>query len=135
MFCPICECEFRSGFTRCEGCNADLVDKLATAEESSSPPAESPPAAIVSMVDYCGFLDLDEARQARETLRGERVVSDILIREAPETTADGAVQEEYWLRVEAAKFRRVAPILGFDQVDQPADEAETSTRDKRFGPF
>ena len=130
MFCPICKCEFRSGFTRCEGCNADLVEDLATVEGSSSRPADSPPAAVVPMAEYCGFLDLDEARQARETLRRERIVSDILIREAPETIANGPVTEEYWLRVEAAQFRMAAPILGFDQADQAADEAEMSTCSK-----
>ena len=25
MFCPVCHDEFRPGFTRCEGCDADLV--------------------------------------------------------------------------------------------------------------
>jgi hypothetical protein len=130
MFCPICNCEFRSGFTRCEGCDTDLVEELASVDEPSAAPAEPVPAAFIPMADYCGFLDLDEARQARDVLRRERIVSDILIREGPETSPDGPIQEEYWLRVEAARFRMAAPILGFDQAEQGVDDTETSTCSK-----
>lgn len=37
MFCPRCRDEFREGFTRCRGCDVDLVEAL--------PPEEPPPAA------------------------------------------------------------------------------------------
>lgn len=127
MFCPICKCEFRSGFTRCEGCDTDLVEELASTDEPSISPAGSPAPAVGPMAEYCGFLDLDEARQARDTLRRERIAADILIQEGPETGPDGPIQEEYWLRVEATRFRLAAPILGFDRAEQAADDAETST--------
>jgi hypothetical protein len=28
MFCPICKCEFREGFTTCSDCNVSLVEAL-----------------------------------------------------------------------------------------------------------
>lgn len=127
MFCPVCKCEFRVGFTRCESCNTDLVDDLAAAEESAPRPADPAKPMLIRMAEYCGFLDLDEARQARDTLRRERIASDILIREAPGGRPDGPVEkEEYWLRVEASRFPQAAPILGFDQVDPSDDETLTS---------
>ncbi|HVB33128.1 MAG TPA: hypothetical protein VNJ52_01955 [Patescibacteria group bacterium] len=40
MFCPNCGIEYRPGFTRCNDCDVDLVDKLPSEEE----PAEGEPA-------------------------------------------------------------------------------------------
>ncbi len=28
MFCPVCKCEYRAGFTHCPDCDVDLVDSL-----------------------------------------------------------------------------------------------------------
>jgi len=108
MFCPVCKDEFRGGFTRCATCDVDLVEDLSAAPER--PPETAPVAMPVPLAEYCGFLDLDDARAAREHLRGEGIRSDILIRESP--SDDGAAEEEYWLRVEAKRFRHVAKLLG-----------------------
>ncbi|MGH9776613.1 MAG: hypothetical protein ACRD50_16905 [Candidatus Acidiferrales bacterium] len=36
MFCPECKAEYRSGFTRCADCDADLVDSLDASSASGS---------------------------------------------------------------------------------------------------
>jgi hypothetical protein len=127
MFCPQCKDEFRAGFTRCASCDVDLVDSLGEVEQSraTSGAAASPPSAV-PMVEYCGFLDLDEARQARGMLRREGIRSDVLIRESPDTEPGGPIVEEYWLRVESCDFRRAAPILGYDGAESEGSSESSS---------
>jgi hypothetical protein len=103
MFCPGCGDEFREGFTRCGRCDLDLV-----AEPPTRPAAGRPDRpATASWVDYCGFFALDDARRARDDLRGAGIRSEILIREPP----DGD-HEEYWLRVDSERIAEVPGILG-----------------------
>ena len=52
---------------------------------------------------FCGFLSLDDARQAREDLREAGIPADILIREAE--------SEEFWIRVPRRRFAEVADVL------------------------
>lgn len=120
MFCPVCRDEFRPGFTRCANCGVDLVESLegrAAATEDRPARKETPTAPPVPMVEYCGFLSLDEARGARERLKQEGIRSDILIREL-----SGEPTEEYWLRVESQRYRHVQGLLGFDEADHAAGE-------------
>jgi hypothetical protein len=74
------------------------------------------------MVDYCGFLGLEEARAARDSLRLEGIRSEIVIRESPESAIDRPIKEEYWLRVDHGRYRECSAILGYDQVE-PDEEA------------
>ena len=78
------------------------------------------------MADYCGFFELDEARRARDQLKTERILSDIVIKENSEAAGQNPLGEEYWLRVEAAKYRMAAPVLGFDSADAESN-GEAST--------
>ena len=119
MFCPTCKDEFRPGFTRCGACSVDLVESLSA---PASRPAPPPPAVAgpVHLADYCGFLSLEEAREARDRLRADRIRSEIVIREAPEAPLDHPVSEEYWLRVDAARLREVASVLGDVPEVEPA---------------
>ncbi|MHC4992874.1 MAG: hypothetical protein ACYTGC_18025, partial [Planctomycetota bacterium] len=82
MFCPSCKDEFRAGFTRCANCDVDLVDDLSKVETGPAVPAERERAEqlFVPLREYCGFLDLDEARHARDTLRLEGIRCEIAIR-------------------------------------------------------
>jgi hypothetical protein len=64
------------------------------------------------MADYCGFLALDEAREARDRLAAQGIRAEIAIREAPAAGGEGG--EEYWLRVDASRYALVPEILGFD---------------------
>jgi hypothetical protein len=75
------------------------------------------------MVDYCGFLGLVEAREARDSLRLEGIRSEIVIRESPESAIDRPIKEEYWLRVEHGSYRSCSAILGFDHVEPDEDDA------------
>jgi rubrerythrin len=74
-------------------------------------------------VDYCGFLDLDEARMARDSLRRELIRSEIVIREAADSTMDRSIKEEYWLRIEHKSFRASSEILGYDRVESDQEES------------
>jgi len=76
------------------------------------------------MVEYCGFLGLDEARQARDRLKEDRVRSEIVIRESPESFATDRVTEEFWLRVERDAYKKAVSLLGFDEAE-PAGDAES----------
>ena len=51
-----------------------------------------------------------------------------MIREAPGTAPEAPVaEEEYWLRVETAQYKRVPSILGFDAADEEESSAESDT--------
>ena len=119
MFCPSCKDEFRPGFTRCATCNVDLVDSLsdvaaAPVEKKARKETHAGPT-FVPMVDYCGFLTLEDARESRERLKEQAIRSEIVIRETP-----GSTDEEYWLRVEKDRHREVFSLLGFDEHDHNA---------------
>jgi predicted amidophosphoribosyltransferase len=118
MFCPVCKDEFRPGFTRCANCGVDLVERLDDRAAPVTEPEkrrESIPIPLLSMVEYCGFVSLDDARQARERLKEEGIRSDILIRETPDDH-----QEEFWLRVDRDRYRQTQALLGFDEVEPAA---------------
>ena len=119
MFCPKCQDEFRSGFTRCGRCNVDLVEDLAAVKQEAV--ARQAPM-LVRLAEYCGFLSLEEARSARDKLRRERIRYEIVLREPPDASWEGPAQEEYWLRVDASQAKRVAQILG--DVPTVADDTD-----------
>jgi len=123
MFCPACRDEFRPGFTRCAACGVDLVETLDRAELPSREPAvHHEPAAVVHLVDYCGFVSLDEARQARQRLRSEDIRGEIVIRDDARGAQAGPPGEEYWLRVDRTRLQDVHAMLGFDEASgQSAD--------------
>jgi hypothetical protein len=109
MFCPSCKSEFREGFTRCGSCDVDLV-----AEPPDERPASSAPGATVTanLVEYCGFLSLEDAREARDRLRRERLSSEIVIRDLGGADPWAPAKEEYWIRVPSSAIRTVTTILG-----------------------
>ncbi len=88
-------------------------------------PSAAPAPVLVQMAEYCGFLSLDDARDARDRLRREAIRSEIVIREPLGSGVDAPVQEEYWLRVERDRYRQAAAILGFDEADSPSGEGDT----------
>jgi hypothetical protein len=117
MFCPSCRDEFRAGFTRCASCGVDLVPELgASAPRASGPavPPAAPAAGPVPMAEYCGFLELDEAREARARLRGLGIRTEVVLRDA----AHAPDAEEYWLRVERARLAEAAQELGYHEVEE-----------------
>ena len=136
MYCPSCKDEFRPGFTRCEGCGVDLVDDLSADPPRAETTATSaaPAAGPLQMLDYCGFLELDDARGARETLRAEGIRSEITIRDAPEETPDGQVLEEYWLRIDVKGYKQAAALLGLDTVEETDEVDATVICPKCEGP-
>ena len=124
MICPVCRDEYRPGFTRCATCSVDLVETLDAAQPHAPAAATPPPAAgsgapaVELTVPYCGFLSLDEARQAREALRAKGVRSVIVI-----TAPHG--DEEYWIRVAAADVRATTAVLGPPEAVEIRDESFT----------
>jgi hypothetical protein len=127
MFCPICKDEFRPGFTRCASCDVDLVESLSGSAPGSAPAAPAAPAVSPrSLIEYCGFVSLDDARRARDQLLQEMIGSEIAIRVTPAPPAGGARAEEYWLRVERGRYKDVVRLLGYDEAEGPAHEDEGS---------
>jgi hypothetical protein len=126
MFCPVCKDEFRPGFTRCAACGVDLVDRLdpsGTSPESTRE-ARKPSAGpvYVPLAEYCGFVSLEESRDARDRLKAAGIRSEIAIRESMESFSGSTVEEEYWLRVERDRYREVVNLLGFDVADHADDD-------------
>lgn len=128
MFCPRCRDEFRPGFTRCAACDVDLVRDLSAAGSAGvvGQPAVPPPNPV-RLTQYCGFLSLDDAREARDKLRERRIRSEIVLREAPGASFDEPVEEEAWLHVETSRLAEVGKILpepvlavGEDDLGEPA---------------
>jgi len=116
VFCPRCRDEFRPGFTRCAACDVDLVEQLphergallSAAAVAAVPTRSHGP---VRLSDYCGFLSLDEAREARDLLRTHGIASEIVLREALDADPEGPFAEEAWLRVDVARLNEVRRIL------------------------
>lgn len=116
MFCPVCRCEYRPGFSRCATCEVDLVPNLDGAPSPARRPATMTAAAPRSegRVQFCGFQVLDEAQQARGQLHERGIGSDILIRQATDEDGDESDRDEYWLLVGPSDFRAAQGILGYD---------------------
>jgi len=126
MFCPVCRDEYRPGFTRCATCDAALVEALDAAGPRAPAPIVAEVAAEEATANFCGFLTLDEARHARDKVREAKLTAEILIRDAPGSTAEAPVEEEFWLRVRPRDFRAIVGLIGFEPV-------ETADADDAFG--
>jgi hypothetical protein len=114
MYCPNCRDEYRPGFTRCATCDVPLVPSLdaGTAAKPAAVLAEI--AAEEDTANFCGFLTLEEARQAREQVQAAGMPAEILIKDAPAPTGDKPDHDEYWLRVRPRDFRAVIGVVGFE---------------------
>jgi len=121
MFCPVCRDEYRPGFTRCASCDVDLVDAPEAAAPRKAAPILAEVAAEEATANFCGFLTLDEARQARDKLREASLPAEILIKDAPRTADQASVREEFWLRVRPKDAQAVVGLIGFEPAD--ADDA------------
>jgi len=125
MFCPVCESDYRPGITRCATCGVDLVAEHAPVRQLPSSEVEG--AAAAEMVDYCGFLSLEDARQARRLLRPHGIDSEIVIRDAAGSASAQDPGEEYWLRVPARRALEATEILGHDAAADAAGDYAPGT--------
>ena len=115
MICPQCRSEYRAGFTRCAECKIDLVEEGTLPEPEKASATHVDPATRMRMdasleaelFPFCGFLGVEDARAARDSLREAGIPADILIREA--VGPDGEV-EEFWIRVPRRRFAEVADV-------------------------
>jgi hypothetical protein len=125
MFCPVCRDEYRPGFTRCATCDVALVEAAGGAAASAAEPSRAVSIRLDEpFVNFCGFLTLEEAREARDKVRAAGRPAEILIRDAPQSLATDPVHEEYWLRGRANDFKVFGQIVGF--APEIADLAEDS---------
>jgi hypothetical protein len=113
----------------------DLVHDLSNAQASPDGEPSAPTGAarmttgMVPMVEYCGFVDLDAARNARDLLRAQWIRSEIVIRDAPGAEADRLAVEEYWLRVERDRIKEAVGVLGYDQAEVGTEEEQDDAFD------
>jgi hypothetical protein len=118
LICPQCRSEYRTGYVRCTSCGVDLVAEESLSEQAP-PPAETrpriDPALEAELYPFCGFLSLEDARQAREDLRESGIPSDILIRA---TGGQETETEEFWIRVPRRRFAEVADVLHEDAAEE-----------------
>lgn len=126
MYCPVCRDQFRPGFTRCEGCDADLVESLDS--PASADTQQGSPAADLSgpKADYCGFLEMAEALEARDLLWSNGLVSEVVVRPAHGCMPGQSLEEEFWLRVPAGRIQAVASLLGFHEAEEAGEEEARS---------
>jgi rRNA maturation endonuclease Nob1 len=75
-FCPICQAEFRPGFTRCNACDVDLVDQL---EEEMDLSEENVKAALEGK-ELVGVTrgTLEVVKETRDLLASHRIASIIV---------------------------------------------------------
>ena len=122
MICPRCKHEYRPGFTRCGTCQVDLVEEDALVEPEPvqrETQVRIDSATMAELLPFCGFLTLEEARQAREQLRESGIPADILIREIE---MEQSALEEYWIRVPRRRFAEVADVLHEEPAGPDAKE-------------
>ena len=105
----------------------DLVESLSAAP--SEPVKPQPSSAPLRLADYCGFFELDEAREARERLREKEIRSEIVIRDAPASEGTDSIEEEYWLRVDATRMAESIAALGFEATAGDEGDAAAATGD------
>jgi hypothetical protein len=105
----------------------DLVEELPNEGPRDRVAAEAPPGPV-RLAEYCGYFSLDDARNARDRLREQRIRSDIVVREPPDASWDEPVREEYWLRVDISCARKIAAVLG----DVPEVEDAAGGEDSGF---
>ncbi|MEE8412391.1 MAG: hypothetical protein V3S47_07790 [Acidobacteriota bacterium] len=103
-------------------CDVELVEDRSAVEREHIDAPEHVPVAV-QLIDICGYLDLDEARQVRDQLHQHKIVSELVIRTSPETPTTGEVVEEYWLRAEAGKIREVKAMIEGSAPAPPAASA------------
>jgi hypothetical protein len=124
MFCPRCQSEYRAGYTRCVPCDIELVATQEAVVQDEAPGDLVAPVVAEKLADYCGFLDLEEAREVRNRLLAESIGCEIAIR----TSSPGSDEEDYWLRVDRAAAKRVAVLLG--DLSAPESAETDPTKDK-----
>jgi hypothetical protein len=102
----------------------DLVEQLDSVPETASGTAHGSPEAVMlePKADYCGFLEMTEAREARDLLWGNGIPSEIVIRPATGCLPGSRLSEEFWLRVPARKVQAVIGLLGFDEEEGDRSE-------------
>ena len=73
MFCPECKAEYREGFTKCSGCDVDLVDALVKPELEQRDVESEEFLGIDDPVEIERFLDVRRAEFAVSVLDGSGI--------------------------------------------------------------
>jgi hypothetical protein len=85
MFCPVCETEYREGFSKCADCDVLLVSELGADDEEEVPASlkglahESSPELIADLLDRlerAGVPYVIQAGTALAVFEGERTTAD-----------------------------------------------------------
>jgi len=107
-FCPVCLCEYREGFTRCNTCDVELVDHLEEemdlSEESIQKALEG--SELVSITRG----ELEVVKETRDLLSSRRVAS--LIVDDDKTKTPPGMPPRVSLVVSKDDVEKAAKILG-----------------------
>ena len=97
--------------------------KSSHSASAAAPAVQAEPTSL-----YCGFLSLEEARDAKRRMRGAGFHAEILIRDGRD--ADGHEIEEYWLLIPPRAFTAAQRIVGFDHAETAVEEVLCSVCDR-----
>jgi hypothetical protein len=99
MFCPVCESEYREGFTKCSDCDVDLVRQLADDSESKEPlwagQDASVRSAICEKLDAAKILHEDDSVESQFMPAFRQSIYRIQIRKKDFDAALNAVRDIY----------------------------------------
>ncbi|MFY9731349.1 MAG: hypothetical protein WB723_09405 [Candidatus Acidiferrales bacterium] len=148
MFCPVCESEYRDGFTKCSDCGMDLVKQLADASEANEPLWAGQDASVRSAI--CDKLDAakisheDDSVESRFMPAFRQSIYRIQIRKKDHEAALEAIRDVYvdrpnvrqspglvldrnsdWLRTAVAHRDIRGRVIGYDPgSSEPGSESE-----------
>ena len=119
MFCPNCRSEFEAGYTRCDACDADLVESLPEDGE------EYTDHTTIFASDSCLYHDspvIKEYTDLVTVFAGEEGTADIIRSKLQSCGIDAWLQREPYMRLEI-------PILGqFAALQVRARDAEAARK-------
>jgi hypothetical protein len=97
MFCPVCESEYREGFTKCSDCGVDLVKQLADDSEAKEPlwagQDASVRSAICEKLDAAKILHEDDSVESQFMPAFRQSIYRIQIRKKDHEAALNAIRE------------------------------------------
>jgi hypothetical protein len=117
MFCPVCESEYRDGFTKCSDCGVDLVKQLADDSEAKEPlwagQDASVRSAICDKLDTAKIFHEDDAVESSFMPAFRQSIYRIQIRKRDHDAALQAIQDIFL--TDSDSYLRKSPGVVLDR--------------------